>query len=62
MQLLAGGWHYATRGALIPHHQAALGRPWDALPPSEPVLLVGFMRAIGAARLALGLAALASAF
>ena len=48
----AFGFTYLLRAEFMPYHAVAAGMPWDQLSPSLQVLVLGLMKAVGGACLA----------
>lgn len=48
----AFGAVYLFRPEFMPYHAVAVGKPWSAVDPAFQVLILGLMRAVGAACLA----------
>ena len=57
--LIAFGARYLSSKEFQPYHAGAIGRDWKSLDPALQVLLLSFIRGVGAALLAVGIGTLA---
>lgn len=56
--LVGFGLAYLVTNRFMPYHQAAVGKPWDAVEPAYQILVLALMRAAGAGFLSVALAML----